>query len=124
MQNLGDSCPHSTLCSYDKEWNSEMFVKCSIFRTVVSFGHVAWLPSGRALKWILHWKHGVYEGDPRSNANSCVISFTFVILQYNLHQNYDAFSNYPNLITILTDSHSNPRCLATRECKVNDLGHV
>ena len=65
----------------------------------------------------------MYEGDPRSNANLCVISFTIAILQDGLHQNYDALSNFPDPITILTESHSNPCCLATRECKVNDLGH-
>ena len=64
-----------------------------------------------------------YEGDPRSNANSCVISFTIVIFQDSLHQNDDALSSFPDPIAILTESHSNPRCLATRECKVNDLGH-
>ena len=64
-----------------------------------------------------------YEGDPRSNANSCVISFTIAIFQDSLHQNYDALSNFPDPISIFTESHSNPRCLATRECKVNDLGH-
>ena len=64
-----------------------------------------------------------YEGDPRSNANSCVISFTIVIFQDSLHQNYDALSIFPDPITILTESRRNPRCLATRECKVNDLGH-
>ena len=64
-----------------------------------------------------------YEGDPRSNANSCVISFTIVIFQDSLHQNYDTFSSCPDPIAILTESHSNSRCLATRECKVNDLGH-
>ena len=64
-----------------------------------------------------------YEGDPRSNANSCVISFTIVIFQDSLHQNYDALSIFQDPITILTESHNNPRCLATRECKVNDLGH-
>ena len=66
-----------------------------------------------------------YEGDPRSNANSCVISFTITIFQNtcSLHQNNDALSIFPDPITILTESHSNPRCLATRECKVNDLGH-
>ena len=62
----------------------------------------------------------MYEGDPRSKANSCVISFTIAIFQDSLHQNNDTF---PDPITILTESHSNPRCLATRECKVNDLGH-
>ena len=65
----------------------------------------------------------VYEGDPRSNANSCVISFTIVIFQDSLHQNNDALSTFPDPITFLTESHSNPRCLATREYKVNDLGH-
>ena len=64
-----------------------------------------------------------YEGDPRSNANSCVISFTIAIFQDSLHQNYNALSTFPDLIDILTESHSNPCCLATRECKVNDLGH-
>ena len=64
-----------------------------------------------------------YEGDPRSNANSCVISFTIAIFQDSLHQNNDALSIFPDSITILTESHSNPRCLATRECKVKDLGH-
>ena len=64
-----------------------------------------------------------YEGDPRSNANSCEISFTIAIFQDSLHQNYDALSIFPDPITILTESHSNPCCLATRECKVNDLGH-
>ena len=64
-----------------------------------------------------------YEGDPRSNANSCVISFSIVFFQYILHQNYDALSIFPDPITILIESHSNPRCLATRECKVHDLGH-
>ena len=33
-----------------------------------------------------------YEGDPRSNANPCVISFTIAIFQDSLHQNYDALS--------------------------------
>ena len=65
----------------------------------------------------------LYEGDPRSNANSCVISFTIAIFQDSLHQNNDALSIFPDPITILTESHSNTRCLATRECKVNDLGH-
>ena len=64
-----------------------------------------------------------YEGDPRSNANSCVISFTIAIFQDSLHQNYDALSNFPDPIAILTESHSNPHCLATRECRVNELGH-
>ena len=62
-----------------------------------------------------------YEGEPRSNANSCVISFTIAIFQDSL--NNDALSSFPDPITILTESHSNPRCLATRECKVNDIGH-
>ena len=66
----------------------------------------------------------LYEGDPRSNANSYVISITISIFQDSLHQNHDALSNDPDPITILTESHSNPRCLATRECRVNDLGHV
>ena len=66
---------------------------------------------------------GVYEGDPRSSVNSCVVSFTIAIFQNGLHQNFDAFSIFPNPITILTESHSNPRCLATRECKVNDLDY-
>ena len=65
----------------------------------------------------------IYEGDPRSNANPCVISFTIAIFQDSLHQNNDALSIFPDPITILNESHSNPRCLATRECKVNDLGH-
>ena len=67
----------------------------------------------------------MYEGDPRSNANSCVISFTIAIFQDSncLHQNNDALSIFPDPSTILTESHSNPRCLAKRECKVNDLGH-
>ena len=65
----------------------------------------------------------MYEGDPRSNANLCVISFTTAILQDSLHQNYDALSILPDPITILIESHSNPRCLATRECKLNDHGH-
>ena len=64
-----------------------------------------------------------YEGDPRSNANSCLISFTIAIVQDSLHQNNDALSNFPDPIAISTESHSNRRCLATRECKVNDLGH-
>ena len=64
-----------------------------------------------------------YEDDPRSNANSCVISFTIAIFQDSLHQNNDALSIFPDPITILTESHSNPRCLATSEYKVNDLGH-
>ena len=57
----------------------------------------------------------LYEGDPRSNANSCVISFTIAIFQNSLHQNNDALSNFPDPITILTEPHSNPHCLATRE---------
>ena len=65
----------------------------------------------------------IYEGDPRSNVNSCVISFTIAIFQDSLHQNYNALSTFPDPIDILTESHSNPCCLATRECKVNDLGH-
>ena len=65
----------------------------------------------------------MYEDDPRSNANSCVISFTIAILHDSLHQNYDVLSIFPYPITILIESHSNLRCLATRECKVNDLGH-
>ena len=65
----------------------------------------------------------VYEGDPRSNANSCAISFTIAIFQDILHQNYGALSQFPDPISFFTDSHSNPRCLATRECMVNDLGH-
>ena len=65
----------------------------------------------------------LYEGDPRSNANSCVISFTIAIFQDSLHQNYDALSNFPDPISIFTELHSNPRCLATRKCKVNDIGH-
>ena len=60
-------------------------------------------------------RHRLYEGDPRSNANSCVISFTIAFFQDSLHQNYDALSNFPDPITILTESHNNPRCLATRE---------
>ena len=64
-----------------------------------------------------------YEGDPRSNANSCVISFTIAIFEDSLYKIYDALSTFSDPITILTESHSNPRCLATRECKVNDLGH-
>ena len=55
--------------------------------------------------------------------NSCVISFTIAIFQDSLHQNNDALSIFPDPITILTESLSNPRCLATTECKVNDLGH-
>ena len=51
------------------------------------------------------------------------ISFIIAIFQDSLHQNNDALSIFPNPITNLTESHSNPRCLATRECKVNDLGH-
>ena len=62
-----------------------------------------------------------YEGDPRSNANSS--SCTIAIFQDSLHQNYGALSIFRDPITILTESHSNPSCLATRECKVNDLGH-
>ena len=65
----------------------------------------------------------IYEGDPRSNANSCVISFTIIIFQDSLHQNYGALSNFQDPITIFTESHNNPCCLATRECNVNDLGH-
>ena len=65
----------------------------------------------------------MYEGDPRSNANSCVIVFTIAIFQDSLHQNYDALLNFTLPITILTESHSNPRCLATRECMANNLGH-
>ena len=68
-------------------------------------------------------KIATYEGDPRSNANSCVISFTIAIFHNSLHQNYDALSIVSEPITILIESHSNPRCLATREYKVNDLGH-
>ena len=64
-----------------------------------------------------------YVGDPRSNANSCVISFNIAIFQDSLHQNYDVLSMFPDPITILTESHSNPCCLATRECKVSGLGH-
>ena len=65
----------------------------------------------------------IYEGDPRSNANSCVISFIIAIFQDSLHQNNDALSFFSRSVTIVTKSHSNPRCLATRKCKVNDLGH-
>ena len=72
--------------------------------------------------YMLHFD-SLYEGDPRSNANSCVISFTVAIFQDSLHQNYDALSHFTDPIAILTESHNNPRCLATRECKVNDLGH-
>ena len=50
-----------------------------------------------------------YEGDPRSNANSCAISFTIAIFQDSLHQIYDALSVFPDPITILTESRSNPR---------------
>ena len=63
------------------------------------------------------------EGDPSSNANSCVISFTIAIFLNGLHRKFDALSIFPGRITILTESHSNPCCLATREYKVNDLGH-
>ena len=52
-----------------------------------------------------------------------VISFTFAIFHDSLHQNNNALSIFPDAITILSESHSNPRCLATREFKVNDLGH-
>ena len=37
-----------------------------------------------------------YEGDPRSNANYCVISFTIAIFQDSLHQNNDALSIFPD----------------------------
>ena len=40
------------------------------------------------------------------------------LVEDSLHQNNDALSIFPDPITILTESHSNPRCLATRECKV------
>ena len=52
-----------------------------------------------------------------------VISFTIAIFHDSLHQNYDALSIFPDSIIILTESHSIPCCLATRECKVNNLGH-
>ena len=65
----------------------------------------------------------LYEGHPRSNANSYVIFVTIAIFQESLHQSYDALSTFPDPITILKESHSNRRCLATSECKVNDLGH-
>ena len=48
----------------------------------------------------------IYEGDPISNANSCVISFTIAIFQDSLHQNNDALSILPVPITILTESLS------------------
>ena len=61
-----------------------------------------------------------YEGhsDPRSNANPCVIYFTIAIFQDSLHQSIDALLIFPDPITIFYDSHSNPRCLATREYKI------
>ena len=65
-----------------------------------------------------------YEVGSRSNANSCVISLTIAIFQDSLHQNYDALSIFPDPITILTESHSNPRCLATTEFKITILATV
>ena len=50
-----------------------------------------------------------YEGDSRSNANLCVISFNIAIFQDSLHQNYDVLSIFPDPITVLTESHSNKR---------------
>ena len=52
-----------------------------------------------------------------------VISFTIILIQDSLHQNNGALPILPDPITILTESHDNPCCLATRECKVNDHGH-
>ena len=63
-----------------------------------------------------------YEGDPISNANACVISFTIAIFQDGLHQNYGTLSILSNPITTFTESHDNPRCLATRDSQVKDLG--
>ena len=40
--------------------------------------------------------HRLYEDDPRSNANWCVISFTTASFQDSLHQNYDALSILPD----------------------------
>ena len=42
-----------------------------------------------------------------------VLSYTIAIFEDSLHQNYDALSNFPDPITIFTESHSNPHCLAT-----------
>ena len=49
----------------------------------------------------------VYEGDPISNASSCVISFTIAIFQDSLHQNYRTLLTLPSPVTILTESHDN-----------------
>ena len=47
-----------------------------------------------------------------------VIYFAIAIFQDSLHQSIDALSIFPDPITIFADSHSNPRCLATREYKI------
>ena len=65
-----------------------------------------------------------YEGDPRSNANPSVISFKFAIIKDGLPVYYDILSILLNLITFFNISHGNSCCEATREYKVNDLGHA
>ena len=66
--------------------------------------------------------HLDYEGDPISNANSSLISFTVAIFQNSLHQNYGACLTLPDLIRFLNELLGNPCCLATREYLVNDPG--
>ena len=61
-----------------------------------------------------------YEGCPISNANSCEISFIIAIFQNSLHQNNGALLILPDPITFLSESRD-LRCLATIECKVNDI---
>ena len=61
-----------------------------------------------------------YEGDPRSNANTSVISSTFGISINGFHVYYDIIIinslRYDYFFDIL---HDNSCCLATSECKVH-----
>ena len=49
-----------------------------------------------------------YEGDPRSNANPCVISFTFGISKNGLHVYNDILSVLGDLITFLINHMATP----------------
>ena len=67
---------------------------------------------------------GMHEGDPRSNANTSVISSTFGISKNGLHVYYDYIIDSLKFDNFFDISHDNSCCLATRECKVNDIGRA